>query len=194
MEDRITRRDCVDIGKIAKRHHQQIAVGKRCPFRTAGGATGVKKPRWIIGESINQCCGRRRSDAAPSLSGSDNRTLQRRNGTDQCFDISSVFVVANNNSRCAVFKDVPDLVGMKTGVDGDGNETGMPHCKQCFEVLRTIAHHDRHPVTRFDAERVTQTGGRTRCATGELSPGGVQAIAIGKCRLVSQPQAVAGDP
>ena len=105
-----------------------------------------------------------------------------------------MFVIANNNSRRAVLKDVPDFVGMEAGVDRDDNEAGMPHREHCFEILRTIAHHDRHPVTGFKAERVTQTGGRTCRETGELSPGGVHPIAIGKRRLVSQSLAVAGDP
>ena len=59
VHDRVARLDAVDVGEIAERHRQEVAVGQHRPLGPPGGAAGVEQPGDVVGGGVGR--GHRRS-------------------------------------------------------------------------------------------------------------------------------------
>ena len=175
VEDAVLRPHRVDVGEVAERHHEQVAVGERGALGPSGRAARVEEPRRVLRLPVDERRRRRRREPVPPLAGRHHRRLQRGDGADERLDVVGMVLVGHDDGRPAVVEDVGDLVAMETSVDRHGDETGVPDGEQRLEVLRPVAHHDGHPVPGRQAElrrrRPAAAAGR---AAGELRPCGVR--------------------
>ena len=194
VEDAVLRHHRVDVGEVAERRHEQVAVRERGSLGPSGGAAGVEQPGRVLRLPADERRRRRRREPVPPLTGRHHRRLQRSDGADQRLDVAGMVGVGHDDGRLAVFEDVGDLVAVEAGVDRHGHETGVPDGEQRLEVLGPVAHHDGDPVTGRQAEVVAQASGRAGRPGGERAPAGVDALAVGQRRVVGPPAAVALHP
>jgi len=167
------------------REHRSLGPSRR--------AAGVEEPGRVVRRPLDQTRRSRRGQPFPLRRGGQHRSLHPVERADQQLDVVRVVLVGDDDRGPAVTEDVGDLVAVQPGVDGDGNQAGVPDRVQRLEVLGPVAHHDRDPVPGREAETVVQPGGGGG-AGGELPPGRVHPLAVSERRFVPQSLAIALNP
>ena len=135
VQDAVLRHHLVDIGEVAERGHEQVAVGERRSLGLSGRAARVEQPGRISRLPVDERRRCRPGEPVPPRSGRQHRHLQRIDGADQRLDLVGVLVVGHDDRRAAVVEDVGDLLAVEPGVDRHGDETGVPDGEQRLEVL-----------------------------------------------------------
>ena len=72
---------------------------------------------------------------------------------------------------------------MEAGVDRHGHQAGVPDGEQRLKVLGPVPHPDGNPVSRHQTELIAQARGRAGRPGGELTPGGMDMLAIRQRRV-----------
>ena len=159
-------------------------MGEGCALRSAGRSAGEEQPGGIVGTTIGQRNRRGRHKSIPLVAGCDHHLHRRRvrGALDlgESFDIGCVFGIGDNHRRSARLHDVGHLGRMKSGVHRNCNQPGVPDGEQRFEIFGSVAHQDRHSVTRRKTQFVAKASGGGRHPSGERRPVGVHCVAVGQ--------------
>ena len=194
VEHGIARRHGVDVGVVAERHHEQIAVGERRPLGAPRGATGVEQPGGVVGPSIDERHRLRSGEPIPPITGGDDNGPQRVDGVEQRMEAVGMVVVGDGDGSPVVVENVGDLVAMESGVDRNRHHSGVPDAEQRFQVLGPVAHHDRDPIAGGEIVFVAEPGRSGSGPLGEGGPVGMDALALGESRFVRSAAPLPLDP
>ena len=157
MHDRIAGRDLVDVGEVASVIASRLRWLSIAPLGRPGGAAGVEQP----GDVVRRHLGHRRriareqgavlgaADLDDALADPSTLALERRDRLDQIRRDEA-------DARAGMVEDVGELARVQLGVDRHHGEAGVPAGEQQLDVVGHVAHHQRHPVARREAERRAQ--------------------------------------
>jgi len=159
VDGAVVRRDRVDIGKIAQGHDQQVPMRQHRPFGASRRAARIEEPGGGIRRHVPHGNGLA-CTARPVLgvTGGDNSFEagdllgEWGHGLDE--------VWRGEAQACSrVFEDVGELTLVQLSVHRHGRESSMPHRVQNLDVLRAIAHGERHAVPWLETKAVCQCPG-----------------------------------
>ena len=172
-------------------------MGEGGALRPTRRATRVEQPRRIPGLSrhdrtrVATVVGAQR---VPLLTRSDDHLLQPGHDSDQGRDRLGVLGIGDDDRRPTVLEDVGDLFAMQPGVDGHGDQPGIPDRELRLEVFRAVAHDDGDAVSGFEPPASAQPRGESADPPGELGPRRGDRVADRVGGAVGNAQSVAFDP
>ena len=135
----------VDVGEVRVAHRHQIPVAQRRPFGAAGGAAGEEDPGRIVGRrgQRRKRVGREERLVIAAPGGDHGQSRPARDGVGKPRR-------DEDPPRLRLLDDPLHLLGMKTGVDGDGAESRAPAAEQDFEELGTVLEVEDDALSRDD--------------------------------------------
>ena len=168
----------IDVGEVAQRHRPQVAVREHHALRPAGGAAGVEEPRDVGGRHVGRLHRVGVLDEGLVLARVD--VDERRGAVRACrLGRRRVHVVGHEAHRGAgVVEHECDLPGVQLDVDRDDRGPGRPARVHELDVGGAVAHHERDPVARRDAEARPQSAGQGEGAAGERGVAPLDAVAL----------------
>ena len=170
MQQRLARRQRIDLAEIVQRHGAQIAMAEDCSFRSAGGAAGIEDPRRVgpchrgdrhavAARHLLVLCG---ADLDDGGIGCARRRL--------CLRCRRRQVSRDEHDRgTAIVENEGDLARMQLGVDRHRHQAGMPARIKADDVIGHVFHQQRDPAARRKREAPPQRGRQGRRLRGRIS-------------------------
>ena len=187
VDDAVVRADHVDVGEIAERHREQVAVRDHHALRPSGRAAGVEEPRQVVG--------RRVGDWRLVVAGMQSPILAAARNDDplEVGDRAGEIGRDEADARARMVEDVLGLLRMELGVDRHDRESRPPRRPEDLDVLGGVGHQEPDAVSRFQSERRAQRRSHRRAAPAECAVVGQHALAGGDCRPAGEDARRAGE-
>ena len=165
MEKTVPRGQPIDVGEIADRHRQEIAMAEHRALGTSSRAAGVEYPGGIGRMQFRDGAGLAGERSAPIRIVQHEQPRSGRQGSgERAREIGG----RDAQTRFAIARDERDLARVKLGVDGDRDEASAPDREQHGEIFRVVRHRQCDPIARPQAPEFVHRGGQMR---GEASIG-----------------------
>ena len=183
MHDAIALRNTVHIGEVAQRCTQQVAMRDHHPFRPPGSAAGVEQPRDIVRHARMHCTGiarafqrgilfRARLDHMLQVRHRARADRLRQVGGDEA------------GPRAGVLQDELEFARMQLGIHRNRDQARVPRRVQHLDILRAVAHRQRDPVARLQAQALPQPCGHRRDTMREFAVANPYPVAERDRRIV----------
>ena len=186
MQHAIVGRDLVEIGEVAQRHHQQVAVGDGGTLGPARGAAGVEEPGGVVGAGCGGAFRVVPQHGTPVVRARHQQRSKARHLAAHALDPVCVALVGDAEPGSRVAQDVGDLARMQLGVDRDRDQARVPDAEERLQIVRPVRHEDRHPLARFEPLRRLERA-RDRAGTPvELAVTRRHGVAVGYRRPLGQ--------
>ena len=153
--------ELVDIGVIAQRHRQQVAMGERGALGAAGGAAGVEEPGRLTGVDRLQ---RQRIglEERPVFIVVDRDDARQRAGLRaHRREIQAQVGRHEAQLHAAVLEDEGDLARVQLRVDRHDAQARVPARPHQLEIRRAVLHHQRDAVARLHRRMTPKATGQT---------------------------------
>jgi len=156
VQDRIARRDRLDVGEKALRHRDEVRVRDLDALRPAGRAARVEQPRGRIGSDRRRIA---RGDPRQRLvlgATDHDAALERRDR--EAAERGAPLLVDERPARAGIAEHPGELLRVQLRVHRHGEKPRPPAREQRVEVRGMIAGDDRDAVARRESRRAHACG------------------------------------
>ncbi len=158
VDDRFPEPDGIDVGKVAERHREQVAVREHHALRPAGRAARVEEPGEIVGRGVGDGELGVAGEGAVLVAPDRDRAFQPRHARGERADRRRVLGIDEAHAGARVVEDVLGFLRMELGVDRHEREAGPPGGPRQLDIGRAVGHEQRDPVARSEPEPRAQRG------------------------------------
>ena len=182
MHDAVVHSDPVDVGEVAERHREQVAVRDHHALGLPGRAARVEQPSQVVG--------RRFGDRRAVIAGAEPAILLAPGDNDPLCGRARAREVRRHeaDARARVVEDVFGFLRMELRVDGYHREPRPPRRPEDLDVLGRVRHQQPDAVAGLEAKRRAQRRRHRRTMPRERAVVGQHTLAG------SDGRPVGGDP